>query len=232
MDAPAELLHRGLDILGLPTSGELEDRLDRYIVGIEAWNPAYGLVGASGGELVVKHILDSLAPIALIRTLLAGIAEGQGQRSALGLSPPRLRLADLGTGAGLPGIPLSLAMPEIDVALIERMGKRIRFLENQKAALGLRNATIFESEVERAPGPYEIVTFRAFRPFERKLFKRVFALCEPDGMVVAYKGRRDKAEAELGAIEGLFVEARIEPVSVPFLEEQRCVVVIRPTRAS
>jgi 16S rRNA (guanine527-N7)-methyltransferase len=231
MDAPAELLHRGLEALGLPASGELEEKLGRYVADIEAWNPAYGLVGASGGELVVKHILDSLAPLSSIRVILAQIAAARGERSAFGLSPPRLRLADLGTGAGLPGIPLALALSELDVALIDRMGKRIRFLENQKAALGLANAIVIESEVERAPGRYDIVTFRAFRPFERKLFKRVFALCESDGAVVAYKGRRERAEAELIAIEGLYAEARIENVSVPFLDDERCLVVMRPNEA-
>ncbi|HUW41606.1 MAG TPA: 16S rRNA (guanine(527)-N(7))-methyltransferase RsmG [Rectinemataceae bacterium] len=228
MEPSAPLLDRGLEALGLPPSGELRDRLSRYIADIEAWNPAYGLVGASGDELVVKHILDSLAAVSLIRALAAEIAAARGSRAAFGLSPTRLSLADLGTGAGLPGIPLALALGELDVALVDRMGKRIRFLENQKAALGLANVTVVESEVERAPGRYDILTFRAFRPFERKLFTRVFALCESDGMVVAYKGRREKAAAELSEIEGLFSAARIEPITVPFLAEERCLVLLRP----
>ncbi|MDA8425917.1 MAG: 16S rRNA (guanine(527)-N(7))-methyltransferase RsmG [Treponema sp.] len=228
MESSTHLLDRGLEALGLPFAGELRDKLSRYLADIEAWNPAYGLVGASGDDLVVKHILDSLAPLDLIRALAAEIAAARGSRAAFGLSPPRLSLADLGTGAGLPGIPLALALSALDVTLVDRMGKRIRFLENQKVSLGLRNVTIVESEVERTPGRYDLVTFRAFRPFERKLFKRVFALCEPDGMVAAYKGKRERAEAELDAIEGLFSEARIEPLSVPFLAEERCLVVLRP----
>jgi 16S rRNA (guanine527-N7)-methyltransferase len=87
---------------------------------------------------------------------------------------------------------------------------------------------VIEEQVERARGEYDLVTFRAFRPFERKLFKRVFALCNKAGAVVAYKGKADKAKAELIAIEGLYASAEIIPVKVPFLEDERCLVVMRP----
>ena len=231
------LLASGLAALGLPQEGRLLDGLVRYGEEIELWNPAYGLVGAEGDELVVKHLLDSLAPLSIIRGLLGRIAAARGGpggrdtgQASFGaaFAPAPLRLADLGTGAGLPGIPLALAMPDIEVSLVERMGKRVRFLENEKAALGLANVSIQEREVERAEGRFDLLTFRAFRPFERKLFKRVFALCEPDGFVVAYKGRRDKAEAELPEIAGLYSSAEILPVTVPFLTDERCVVILRP----
>jgi len=258
------LLARGLAALGLPEEGRLPDGLARYGEEIELWNPAYGLVGAEGDELVVKHLLDSLAPLAIIRGLLDRVAEARGLPDGGGAGasevrgaatvpapggatfgaawaaaadsgapagsagPATLRLADLGTGAGLPGIPLALAMPDVEVSLVERMGRRVRFLENERAVLGLANVQIQEREVERAEGRFDLLTFRAFRPFERKLFKRVFALCEPDGFVVAYKGRRDKAEAELPEIAGLFSSAEILPVAVPFLTDERCVVVLRP----
>ncbi len=223
-----DLLRRGLEALRMPPEGYLFEGLSRYIAEIEAWNPAYGLVGASGDELIIKHILDSLAPLGLIKAELASIAARRSAAPGYGLSVPRPRLADLGTGAGLPGIPLALALPDVDVALVDRMGKRIRFLESQKALLGLDNAEVIESEVERAPGSYDLVTFRAFRPFERKLFRTVFALCESDGVVFAYKGKREKAEAELPEIEGLYSSARILPVEVPFLADERCVVVLAP----
>ncbi|MBN2875510.1 MAG: class I SAM-dependent methyltransferase, partial [Spirochaetales bacterium] len=79
-------------------------------------------------------------------------------------------------------------------------------------------------------GSYDIVTFRAFRPFERKLFKRVFSVCAEGGHVVAYKGKAERAGAELSAIEGLYADAEILPVRVPFLEDERCVVVMSPAR--
>ena len=209
-----DILAAGLAALGLEATGGLHARLRAYIAEIERLNPSLGLVGASGEELVVKHILDSLAPIAVIRRLL-------GERM-------RPRIADLGTGAGLPGIPLALALPEAEVALVDRMTRRTDFLRSVLELLSLPNAEVIESQVEHARGSYDLVTFRAFRPFERKLFKRVFALCDVDGAVLAYKGRAERARAELPEIEGLYSSAEIIPVEVPFLKDERCVVVLRP----
>lgn len=220
------LLKAGLEALALPSDGPLATRLCCYGSEIETWNPAYGLVGAEGDELVIKHLLDSLAPLETVKKLLASIAadrDAAGRRTS-----PELHLADLGTGAGLPGIPLALVLPEVRVALIDRMTKRIRFLEAMRDSLPLPNVDIVEDQVERARGRYDLVTFRAFHPFERKLFKKVFSLCENDGFVVAYKGREDKARAELAGIEGLFSSAEIVPVKVPFLDDERCLVVLRP----
>jgi 16S rRNA (guanine527-N7)-methyltransferase len=210
-----ELLHEGLRLLGLDGRNGLEQGLERYRAAIEAWNPAYGLVGAGGDELIIKHLLDSLAPLALLEGLLA-----KGR--------PSVSLADLGTGAGLPGIPLALARPDWDISLVDRMTRRINFLKEMQSALPLLNVDIIEEQVERYRGSHDIVTFRAFKPFERKLFKKVFAACAHDGFVAAYKGKADKARDELPAIEGLYASADILPVRVPFLEDERCLVVLRP----
>jgi 16S rRNA (guanine527-N7)-methyltransferase len=209
-----ELLREGLSALGLPASGELFEKLSHYIAEIERLNPSLGLVGASGDELVIKHILDSLAPLALISGLL-------GDR-------PNPRIADLGTGAGLPGIPLALALPQSRIALIDRMTRRTDFLRGIVELLPIDNAEVIEEQVEHARGTYDLVTFRAFRPFERKLFKKVFALCDKSGAVAAFKGKADKARAELAAIEGLYSNFEIHPVKVPFLDDERCIVVMRP----
>lgn len=213
MRQESELLARGLEELGLPPSGELFERLRVYISEIERLNPSLGLVGAAGDELVIKHILDSLAPLGIIRGLIAGKAEPG--------------IADLGTGAGLPGVPLALALPQARVALVDRMTRRTEFLRDILDLIPVDNAEVIESQVEHARGSYDLVTFRAFRPFERKLFKRVFALCADGGAVLAYKGRADKARAELPEIEGLYSSVEILPVKVPFLDDERCAVVMR-----
>lgn len=230
----ATTLERGLAELGLPPSGALRDSLSRYLAEIELWNPTYGLVNASGEELVVKHILDSLAPWKMLEGLLVGF--------------PRIgeaTLTDLGTGAGLPGIPLALAMPARRVRLVERMGKRVTFLESMKALLRLDNVEIVESEAERAPGPHAVTVFRAFRPFaETKLFRAVWANTAPGGAFAAYKGRRATAAEEILALAGdkalradpafaaALEGAEIIPLSVPFLADERCLVVIRKPAGS
>jgi 16S rRNA (guanine527-N7)-methyltransferase len=219
-----DVLARGLAELDVQCTGDIPSRLGRFIDAIEAWNPAYGLVGAAGEELVIKHILDSLAPLSIIHGL------AMQARSSSVNTADRPSLVDLGTGAGLPGIPLAIAMPELSVTLLDRMTRRIRFLEAMKIELPLYNVDIVEQQVERAKGSWDIVTFRAFRPFERKLFKRVFSVCAPGGFVVAYKGKAEKVHAELEHIDGLYASAEILPVKVPFLDDERCVVIMRPSK--
>ncbi len=220
-----ELLKGGLSILGIDLESSRLDKIAAYTDAIEKWNPAYGLVGANGDELVIKHILDSLAPLRLIDDCARECLKTRlGPES----TTDGISLADLGTGAGLPGIPLAIAREEYSVSLIDRMTRRINFLRTMKAQLPLPNAEVIEDQVERTHGCYDLITFRAFKPFERKLFRRVFALCSRDGFVIAYKGRRDRVEAELPEIEGLYSEIAIHRVQVPYLDEERCVAILRP----
>lgn len=234
MTGTETLLARGLAALDIPPSGDVARKLALYMSQIETWNPTYGLVNASGDDLAVKHILDCLAPWRLIQNLAAECEKECGNRG----DGAAVSITDLGTGAGLPGIPLAIALPEMPVRLVDRMGKRIIFLENQKVLLGLPNVEIVESEVERAPGRLGIVTFRAFRPFtEIKLFRSIWKNLQPGGAIVAYKGKALNARLELSSLATdpvlsvPFSKARILPVWVPFLEEERCVVIVRKDRS-
>jgi len=223
------LLDRGLAALDIENRESVADVLLRYIGEIETWNPTYGLVNASGDELVIKHIFDSLGPWRLLQDLLEDCDASIG-----GSGGEKATVSDIGSGAGLPGIPLGIAMPNRHFRLIERMGKRISFLESQKAILSLSNVEIVESEIEKAPGPHNVVIFRAFRPFtELKLFKSIWKSIAPGGAIFAYKGKMFNARMELAALTtnpllaAPFARARIMPVWVPFLEEERCVVIVR-----
>jgi 16S rRNA (guanine527-N7)-methyltransferase len=191
-------------------------RLNKYIEEIELFNSAYGLVGAADRrELVVKHILDSLAPLGALRRLLRAAA-----------SP--LRAADAGSGAGLPGIPLAIALPDCSFTLIERMGRRAGFLRNCLALLGLSNAEVEEREMEKAaPGRFSLIVFRAFRPLEPAIVQGLFRLLVKGGTLAAYKGRRDKIAEEMDAIRNLVPSWEALPLKVPFLEEERHLVIIR-----
>jgi len=207
-----------------PRKEEIISLLNQYIKEIELFNPAYGLVGTDNtNDLIIRHILDSLAPLGIILRLLKN-------QSALkcifdNCENPRTKIADAGSGAGLPGIPLAIAMPHCDFSLVERMGRRAGFLLNTKAALSLTNITIEESEIEKIPqDQFDLVTFRAFKPIEPKLLKTLLKVCKPDGVIAAYKGKMEKIREEM---EQLTVKWEAIPYNVPFLDEERNILVIR-----
>jgi 16S rRNA (guanine527-N7)-methyltransferase len=223
----AKLLHEGLDVLrqndedvaellAPPRTEEVSSLLARYISEIELFNPAYGLVGAADTEeLAIRHVLDSLAPLGIIFRLMKETG-----------AVDRPRIADAGSGAGLPGIPLAAALPGFDFTLIERMGRRAGFLWNTKASLGLSNIEVEEGELEKtAPARFHLVTFRAFKPLDTKLLKTLFKACAKDGVIAAYKGKREKIEQEMLKTAGLVWEAI--PYTVPFLDEERHLLVIK-----
>jgi len=213
-----EVLNKNNNIESLisQNSDDIISLLKKYINEIKTFNPAYGLVGVTNTEeLVIKHILDSLAPLGIISRLCASVSPCESSAK---------KVADAGSGAGLPGIPLAIALPNCDFTLIERMGRRAGFLLNTKAVLNLSNINIEEKEIEKIePNQFDLVTFRAFKPIEPKLLKTLFKICKPDGIIAAYKGKKEKIEAEM---TGINVEWQVIPYSVPFLDEERNLLII------
>ncbi len=233
-EAVSALLMQGLTALGVPERGdagnqsiagirgrvELVPLLDRYMDELELFNAAFDLVGADNRrDLAVRHLLDSLAPW---KPLLAamGLTDAAGGQT----------LADAGTGAGLPGIPLALLFPGFRVTLIERMTKRCSFLENCRALLGLTNVEILEADITAAPaGRFDAVVFRAFRPLDPAMYQAIASLARPGGVLAAWKGRRSKIDEEMAGLEALKPRWEAYPVSVPFLEsDERHLVTIAP----
>jgi 16S rRNA (guanine527-N7)-methyltransferase len=225
MPADSDILARGIASLGLPDPGRLESLMVRYIGELEKWNPRYGLVNASGDELVVKHVLDSLSAWRVI--------EARGRQAAVPAAAPSV--LDVGSGAGFPGVPLAAALPGFHFTLLERSSKRAVFLQNCAVLLGLANARVVEADLAaaaRAPeiarsAPFAVVTFRAVAPLVRFL-SDLDRSGLPWRSVVAYKGKASRVEEELKEIGREWMSrARVETVSVPFLDEERCLVVIR-----
>src|SRR5690349_4821513 len=138
-------LEKGLTALGLPV--DLAPRLLDYLALLQRWNGAYNLTAIRDPrEMLVKHLFDSLA-----------------MHRYVGADAGVLSLADLGTGPGLPGIPLAIAKPELQVALVESNGKKARFLREAVRELGLANARVLESRIEAVaePGRFDAITARA-----------------------------------------------------------------------
>ncbi|MDR2660337.1 MAG: 16S rRNA (guanine(527)-N(7))-methyltransferase RsmG [Spirochaetaceae bacterium] len=198
---------------------ELADLLKRYCDEIELFNSAYGLVSVKNrDELIVKHILDSLAPLNIIK-----------QHITSENFPSNPKIADAGSGAGLPGVPLAMALPGVSFSLIERMGRRAGFLRNTAAVLGLSNVEILEVEFEKAgPAIYDMICFRAFRPLTPEILKKLFRLLKPCGCLAAYKGRREVIDTEMTLLSRI-AEWKVIPCPVPFLEEERNLVLIKRT---
>jgi 16S rRNA (guanine527-N7)-methyltransferase len=200
--------------------------LERYIAEIELFNPVYGLVSCrTHDELIIRHILDSLAPLGIIIREAIKIPAGE-----------ICHIADAGSGAGLPGIPLATAFqffsensfPAIQVTLIEKMERRADFLRSTSAVLSLKNIFVEQCEIKNTPrSSFDIITFRAFKPLTQKLLKELLPLLKDSGVLAAYKGRIEKINEELQQLEaaGLAVRDTL-PCPVPFLEEQRHLVVI------
>ncbi|MDR1031036.1 MAG: 16S rRNA (guanine(527)-N(7))-methyltransferase RsmG [Treponema sp.] len=204
---------------------KLETRIplfERYIQEIERFNLVYHLVKVQNREdLVIKHILDSLGPLGIMYRFI----------TSLGSVAPWC-FADVGSGAGLPGIPLAISLSDGEhygFTLIERMGRRAGFLRNTKAILGMTHITIEEGEMEKAPGGrFHLITFRAFRALEPALLKALFRLLAPGGALFAYKGRQETIMPEIHRVASCIGSWDLIPLSIPLLEEERHLVVLRP----
>jgi 16S rRNA (guanine527-N7)-methyltransferase len=202
------LLRRGLEVLGI-RSPAAADLLERYLAELDRWNARFGFVKATADELVAKHALDSLAAARLI----AGLCAGDG-------------VLDVGSGAGFPGIPLAIALPGVRFTLLERSGKKCAFLENCRALLGLANVGVLQADLSAASGSFDVVTFRAVAPLDRFLADLARSKVAWRS-VAAYKGRRDRIDEELAALGPAACGAEVVRLEVPFMDEERHLVVLR-----
>ena len=204
----------------------LVSKMEQYIKEIILFNSAYNLTNTSDhDELVVRHILDSLAGYEIIKNQL-------DQRA--GDSP--VVVGDIGSGGGLPGIPLAAAFLCADgegsvvpqFKLVERMAKRCSFLENCCALLGLKNVEVQNLEAERVSAQsFDLITFRAFRPLDEKMTKTLLRMVKTGGVLCAYKAKSDNIKEEMNGIKNLVSEYEVVPLKVPGLEDsERNMVVI------
>ena len=179
-------------------------RLLQLLDELARWNRRFNLTAIRRGpDMVTHHLLDSLA----VHRYLQGDT-----------------VADVGTGAGFPGLPLALANPERRFTLIDSNGKKIRFVSHALRTLGLVNVEALQARVEtlRPERPFDTVVARAFAPLPRML-ELIAPLCGPHTRVLAMKGKWPAQEIE--ALPAGW-QAQSHPLTVPGLSEERSVVVL------
>lgn len=212
---PAAALERGLVELPLSLPGDARQRLLQYVALLAKWNRTYNLTAIrTQQEMVSHHLLDSLVIL-----------------PHLPVPQSRPALADAGSGAGLPGIPLALARPEWHVTLIESSAKKAAFLRQAAIELRMRNLVVQETRVERwhpALG-FAVVVSRAFSGLAQ-FISACRHLVGPQGVLAAMKGRNPRAElARLPAGCGCEPPIRLR---VPLLEAERHLVLCRTEQFS
>ena len=197
---PQEALHRGVGELGLDLPQGAEALLMRYVALLAKWNRTYNLTAIRDPlAMVAQHLLDSLSVL-----------------PHLPLASERVRLADAGSGAGLPGIPLAVARPGWHIVLAESSQKKAAFLRQAAIELALGNVEVHEGRVETwRPQPlFDLVISRAFA-----VLAEFIAACRhlvgPGGTLAAMKG---------AAPQDLRPGYVLIPLRVPLLDAQRHLV--------
>ena len=202
--ASAEL-EQGIQKLGLSIAADEQALLLQYLVLLEKWNQVYNLTAIRDlAKMVSAHLLDSLAVVPFL----------QGHT-----------VLDAGSGAGLPGIPIALAEPGLEVTLLDSSHKRTAFLRQAVADLGLRNATVVCERVEswQSPRQFDVIVSRAFADLGEfvSLTQRLLA---PGGVFLAMKGIFPYEEIE--HLPPGYRVREVKPLQVPGLNAERHLVLV------
>ena len=201
-----DLLLEGAEKLKLDLTSLQRERLERYISEIELFNPIYKLVSYQDkDELIIRHMLDSLAGVKVFEAL-----EGSS-------------IADLGTGAGFPGVVLAI-MLDRPIVLVERMKRRVDFLKNVILRCNLKNVRIVSKDVSEVEERFDIVTCRAFHPIF-DIIDDVDRILSPNGVFAPYKGKKSYLYSEIENLSNWDVS--ITNLHVPFLDEERIIALMR-----
>lgn len=198
--------------LALPLEPEQVSRLVAYLRLIERWNETYNLTSIRDpGAMATQHIVDSLAAAAALR-----------RRRVPG---DRRHLVDVGSGAGLPGVVIAVTLPETEVVCVDSVGKKSAFITQAAGSLGAGNVTSLHARIERLNGRrFDVIASRAFASLPDFVAGTRHLLAD-NGEWLAMKGKAPAGE--IAALAG--VRAQIEPLEVPGLAADRCIVWMRPS---
>ena len=206
MSDTAKLLARGVSKLGLKIDLETQQRLLDYAALLTKWNRTYNLTAIHDVEGVVRlHLLDAL-------TVLPHVTVD--------------RIADIGTGGGLPGIPLAICRPDLQVALVETVGKKASFLLQAKIEFKLANVSVHNKRVEQlqSEAPYPAIISRAFANLH-DFVSLTDHLLAPDGRWLAMKGVYPTDE--LAALPAGVILRESIPLQVPGVDAERHLLILQ-----
>lgn len=203
-------LKSGAAQLGLSLSDAQFEQLLGYLALIQKWNKVYNLTAVRDPqEMLTHHLLDSLTAVTPL------VRHTQGQP---------VRLLDVGSGGGLPGIVLAICRPEIDVSCVDTVGKKAAFIQQVAASLRLPHLRGMHARVESLSGPFDVICCRAFAALPDFVRWSRAALSE-QGVWMAMKGKHP--QAEIDALPADVQVFHVEPLCVPGLDVDRCMVWMR-----
>lgn len=210
------VLQQGAAEMGLAlTSHQLGQLLD-YLALLQKWGKVYNLTAVRNpDEMLTHHLLDSLAVVQPLRRQLAKSPDSA-----------RARLLDVGSGAGLPGVVIAVCCPDLDVSCVDRVAKKAAFIQQVVLSLGLTHLRGVHARVEDLSGQYEVVVSRAFASLGDFTALSWGALA-PGGLWMAMKGKQP--DDELATLPAQVQVFHVEPVAVPGLDAQRCLIWMRPS---
>jgi 16S rRNA (guanine527-N7)-methyltransferase len=210
-------LRQGLvDLALLLDDAQITHLLD-YLALIEKWTKVYNLTAVRDpAEMLTHHLLDSLAVITPLRQQLAALSPAESGR--------RIKLLDVGSGAGLPGIVIAICCPEVSVDCVDTVAKKAAFIRQVAVTLRLPNLRGLHARVESLTDQYDVISSRAFASLLDFTSWSSVALAE-HGVWLAMKGKHPADE--IGVLPAEIVVFHVEQLTVPGLNAERCIVWMR-----
>lgn len=212
--------------LGLSLTDTQLDLLQGYMAWLQKWNKVYNLTSLRDpSDMLSHHLVDSLTAVQPLQRQWATLREQGGVAAEAGA----LRVLDVGSGGGLPGVVLAICLPQVAVTCVDTVNKKAAFIQQVAVALRLPNLKGLHARVETVQGGFHVVTSRAFASLADFTAWSRQAL-EPGGVWMAMKGKHPQAElTALGRDVEVF---HVEPLQVPGLDAERCMVWMRPVVAA